>query len=206
MTKANKEKKTEEVILEAAKNIFQQKGMAGARMQEIADKAGINKAMLHYYYRSKQKLFEAVFKSAVRLMAPKIVNILTTEEHLFDKIRRFTNEYISFLQKHSFMPLFIINELNRNPNLLKEIFADKMDVQVKQNLINQINTMVDNKEIRPINPDQLLLDIMSLSAFPIIGKPLLKNILQKEDKAYKQLIKERKTYVAEFIINAIKKI
>ena len=203
MTKV-KEQNTETIILEAAKEVFQHKGMAGARMQEIADKAGINKAMLHYYFRSKDKLFLAVFKFVVQLRAPKVLEVLTNNEHLFDKIRQFTKEYISFLQKHSFMPLFVISELNRNPDLLKEIFANKIDNQTEQCLINQINDLVAKGKIRPIKPEQLLLDIMSLCVFPVIGKPLLKNILQKDDKSYTKLIKERQTYVAEFVINAIK--
>jgi AcrR family transcriptional regulator len=195
---------TEELILDAAKDIFQHKGMDGARMQEIADKAGINKAMLHYYYRSKQKLFEAVFKSAINLMAPKIADIINTEEHLFDKIKNFTNKYIGFISKHSYIPLFIINELNRNPELLKDVFKNRNDNQIEQKLVNQINELVEKGEIRPINPEQLLLDIMSLSIFPVVGQSLLKTLLQKDDKEYKKLIKQRKTCVAEFVINSIK--
>lgn len=203
MTK-NKEHSTEELILEAAKDIFQHKGMDGARMQEIADKAGINKAMLHYYYRSKQKLFEAVFKSAISLMAPKIVKIISTDEHLFVKIKNFTNKYIGFISKHNYIPLFIINELNRNPDLLNEVFKNRIDNDLEQKLVKQIEDLVEKGEIRPVKPEQLLLDIMSLSIFPVVGKSLLKTILDKSDKEYKSLIKERKTYVSEFIINAIK--
>ena len=77
MTKQKENK--EALILSVATSIFQQKGMDGTRMQEIADKAGINKAMFHYYYRSKQKLFEAVFSSAINLMTPKIIAIINTD-------------------------------------------------------------------------------------------------------------------------------
>ena len=195
---------TEELILDAAKDVFQHKGMDGARMQEIADKAGINKAMLHYYYRSKQKLFEAVFKSAINMMSPKIIEIINTDDHLFTKIENFTDKYIGFIGKHSYIPLFIINELNRNPKLLKKAIGNKTGNQIEQKLINQIKDLVEKGEIRPINPEQLLLDIMSLSIFPVVGQPLLKTILQKDDKEYKKLIKQRKTCVSEFIINSIK--
>ncbi len=203
MTKV-KEQNTETIILEAAKEVFQHKGMAGARMQEIADKAGINKAMLHYYYRSKDKLFSAVFKSAVNFMLPKIIKIINTDDHLFIKIENFTNKYINFISKHSYIPLFIINELNRNPDLLKDVFKERGKNNIEQKLVTQINDLVAKGEIRPINPEQLLLHIMSLSIFPVIGKPLLKNILQTDDKAYQKLIKDRQTCVAEFVINAIK--
>ena len=83
--KKTKDENTEEQILEAAKSVFQSKGMDGARMQEIADKAGINKAMLHYYYRSKQLLFEAVFNNAFSLLAPQLNAILNDDSSIEDK-------------------------------------------------------------------------------------------------------------------------
>lgn len=203
MTKSVKHK-TEDVILDAAKEVFQNKGMDGARMQEIADKAGINKAMLHYYYRSKQKLFEAVFKSAVNLMAPKVIKVINTEEHLFDKIRNFTKEYISFISKHSYIPLFIINELRRNPKVLKTVLDTNFDLLVRAKLQREIDTMIANKEIKNIDAEQLFLDVVSLCVFPVISKPLMATILDKTNKEYNEIINQRKTYVADFIINAIK--
>jgi len=160
--------------------------------------------MLHYYYRSKQKLFEAVFKSAINLMAPKIIKIIETDEHLFDKIRNFTDKYITFISKHSFIPAFIIQELNRNPDMIEDIIISKFENSVKEKLVAQIEELIDKGEIRPIKPEQLLVNIVSLSIFPFIAKPLLSAVLQKDEKQYKQLINERKTHVAEFVINAIK--
>lgn len=116
---------TEAEILEAAKSVFQQKGMSGSGMQEIADKTGINKAMLHYYYRSKQMFFEAVFKNAFKLLAPQLKKILDEDSDLFDKIRDFTNSYISFVIKHPYLPNFIIQELNKNPDFIERLRADK---------------------------------------------------------------------------------
>ena len=199
-----KENNTEEVILNAATTVFQKKGMDGTRMQEIADKAGINKAMLHYYYRSKQKLFEAVFKSAINLMAPKVIKIMETDEPLFDKIRNFTDKYITFISKHSFIPTFIIQELNRNPAMIKDVFVSKFDNSVKLKLVTQIEELIKKGEIRSIKPEQLLVNIISLSVFPFIAKPLLSAVLQKDEKAYKAFLEDRKTHVAEFVINAIK--
>ncbi|HHB51740.1 MAG TPA: TetR/AcrR family transcriptional regulator [Saprospiraceae bacterium] len=194
---------TEQKILEAATNVFQTKGMDGARMQEIADKAGINKAMLHYYYRSKQKLFEAVFKTAIAIMAPKLREIINKEEPLFDKIRNFTNGYISLINQHSYLPTFIIQELNRNPNILKDTFNKEFGNGFMK-MRAQIEQMVKNGEIRPIAPEQLIMNVISMSIFPFVAKPILKSVLQKEDKDYQQLLEARKTHVADFIINAIK--
>ena len=76
-------------ILNAAKKVFQKKGMDGARMQEIADEAGINKALLHYYYRSKQQLFEAVFKFAFNLLAPQLNQILNDDSSIENQNKEF---------------------------------------------------------------------------------------------------------------------
>jgi AcrR family transcriptional regulator len=114
-TTGHKENSTEELILKAAKLVFTRKGMAGARMQEIADEAGINKALLHYYYRSKNNLFNAVFIDLLGDIQEKFLSILNSDMELFDKIRFFFAGYTEFLQKNSFLPGFIINEINQDP-------------------------------------------------------------------------------------------
>ena len=116
---------TETEILNAAKEVFQQKGMAGTRMQEIADKANINKALLHYYYRNKQLLFEAVFQSAFKLLAPQLHKILNDDSDLFEKIKNFTENYVSFVIKHPYLPNFVIQELSKNPEFVQKLRADK---------------------------------------------------------------------------------
>ena len=106
---------TEELILAAAQAVFLEKGLAGARMQEIADRAGINKALLHYYFRSKEKLSVLIINRAVGELLPRLMTILETDYDLFEKIRQLAREYVTFLSHNSFLPLFIVNEANRNP-------------------------------------------------------------------------------------------
>lgn len=194
---------TEKNILDAATDVFQTKGMDGARMQEIADKANINKSMLHYYYRSKQKLFEAVFKTAISIMAHKLREIIETEEPLFDKIRNFTDNYIGFISKHAYLPTFIIQELNRNPEILQETFVKQFGNSFDK-MKTTINEMVEKGEIRPIKPEHLLMNVIAMSIFPFVAKPILKSVLQKDEKEYQILLEERKTHVADFVINSIK--
>lgn len=201
--KKEKEATTEQQILDAAKDVFQSKGMDGARMQEIADKAGINKAMLHYYYRNKQLLFEAVFKNAFSLLAPQLNIILNDDSSLEHKIKNFTFNYTDFMIKHPYLPNFIIQELNRNedfvlklkqntgfPNLEK--FKLKVDAEINEGLIS------------PIDAEQLFVNILALNIFPFLGKPLIKALANKHEKTYKEFIERRKTEVADFIINSIK--
>ncbi|GAB4155124.1 MAG: hypothetical protein Tsb0033_03920 [Winogradskyella sp.] len=203
MTK-HKDNKTEEQILKAAQKVFQAKGMDGARMQEIADKASINKAMLHYYYRSKQLLFEAVFKKAFALLAPQLNAILNDDSSLENKIKNFTYNYISFIIKHPYLPNFVIQELNRNPNFIEKIKMnvtfpniDKFKLQV-QNEVNAGN-------INPISAEQLLINILALNIFPFVASPLIKAFTNVDDKTFKTLLEARKKEVSDFIINAIKK-
>ena len=190
-------------ILNAAKEIFQKKGMAAARMQEIADEAGINKAMLHYYYRSKELLFEAVFKSAFSMLAPQLNEIINADTSIFDKIRNFSSNYIAFVIKHPYLPNFIIQELNRNPDFVKKLVAEKNFPNISK-FKQQVNEKVEEGIIKPIKAEQLFINIISLNIFPFIGAQLLKGFINVNDEAYKQLMEDRKAEVADFIINAIK--
>ena len=203
MTNKAKNTTTESDILSAAKRIFQRKGMTGSRMQEIADEAGINKALLHYYFRSKQLLFEAVFKKAFSMLAPQLNEVINADSSICEKIKNFTNNYISFVIKHPYIPNFIIQELNRNPEFVQKLLSEKHFPNINK-FRKQVNDRVAEGVIRPIKAEQLFINIMALNIFPFVGAPLIKGLVNVDDKGYKELMEERKTEVAEFIINAIK--
>lgn len=198
-----KTENTETEILIAAKEIFQQKGMAGARMQEIADKAKINKALLHYYYRSKQLLFEAVFKSAFSLLAPQLNKVLNDDSDLFEKIRMFTENYVSFVIKHPYLPNFVIQELNKNPEFVQKLRSEKNFPSIEKFKL-QVSDAINQGIIKPIEAEQLFINIISLNIFPFIGEPLLMALVNVDKESYNILLENRKTEVAEFIINSIK--
>ena len=198
-----KTENTETEILIAAKEIFQQKGMAGARMQEIADKAKINKALLHYYYRSKQLLFEAVFKSAFSLLAPQLNKVLNDDSDLFEKIRKFTENYVSFVIKHPYLPNFVIQELNKNPEFVQKLRSEKNFPSIEKFKL-QVSDAINQGIIKPIEADQLFINIISLNIFPFIGEPLLMALVNMDKESYNKILENRKTEVAEFIINSIK--
>ncbi|MAO47124.1 MAG: TetR family transcriptional regulator [Aequorivita sp.] len=204
MAKTNKNQDTEGQILNAAKNVFQKKGMDGARMQEIADAAGINKAMLHYYYRSKQLLFEAVFSNAFSLLAPQLNKILNDDSSIEEKVKNFTSNYISFISKHPYLPNFIIQELNRNPKFFEKI-QKSAAFPTLEKFKSQVEEEVEKGILKPIDGEQLFINIISLNIFPFVATPLIKGFLKIDDKGFKQLMEQRKTAVSEFIINSIKK-
>lgn len=201
---------TENHILNVAQEVFVKKGLDGTRMQEIANKAGINKSLLHYYYRTKQKLFEKVFKVAFKHFFPIVKANLTSDVPLFEKIEIFVENYYNILQKNPYIPAFVIHELNRNSTnvseLFKSIFQDnnlEVDFMFVE-LDRQIQAEVDKGKIIAIESRQLIVNILSLCIFPFVAKPIIKGILLENDEAkYKLFIEERKKVVSQFIINAI---
>ena len=196
---------TEKKILEAAKEVFQQKGMDGARMQEIANAAGINKAMLHYYFRSKQLLFEAVFKNAFSLLSPQLNKVLNDDSSIEEKVKSFTHNYISFMKKHPYLPNFIIQESNRNPAFF-EMIQDSKGFPSLDKFKKQVAQEVEEGILRPIDGEQLFVTIVSLNIFPFVAKPLIRGFMKLGVDDFEQLMEQRKTFVSEFIINSIKKL
>lgn len=197
------DKNSEARILEAAKQEFHLKGYEGARMQVIADKAGINKAMLHYYYKTKDKLFEAVFKAAISKIFPVLEVILNEDVPLFDKIRKFVSTYLGIIMQNKYIPLFIIHELITNPEKLARIIKK---IKPDRNIIfeNNVKLAIKNNEIYPIDSRQLFVNMVSLCVFPVIAEPIIKTVLGMNDAAFKQFLENRKKEAAEFIINSIK--
>jgi TetR/AcrR family transcriptional regulator len=195
---------TEEKILEAAKEVFIEKGNDGTRMQEIADRAGINKSLLHYYYRSKEKLLGAVFRFAFSHFAPNIINIVKdTNDDIFTLIRKFVSVYMDIVMKNPFIPMFILNEVrNKNTVFVNVIKSAGINPQAFR---DRINKEIESGKIKPIDPNQLIINVIGMCIFPIIGRPIIQVILFDDDKKeYDKFLESRKTEVADFIINSIK--
>lgn len=195
---------TEEKIFNAARIVFQKKGYAGARMQEIADEAGINKAMLHYCFKNKQLLFEAVFMNAFGQLAPQINEIFSSNDSVFDKIRKFTQSYISFVIQNPYLPQFVIQEMNNNPEFVMSFLKNENRPNPTL-MIAQIEKEIADGIIKPINPKQLLMNIVSLTVFPFAAQMMVKGMLQISDAEFNQMMEDRKTSIAEQIINSIKR-
>jgi TetR/AcrR family transcriptional regulator len=195
---------TEEKIFNAARIVFQKKGFAGARMQEIADEAGINKSMLHYCFKNKQLLFEAVLMNAFSQLAPQINEIFNSDETVFEKIRKFTNSYISFVLINPYLPPFVIQEMNNNPEFVMTILNHKNRPNPTP-LLTQIEKEIADGIIKPIHPKQLLLDIFSMTVFPFAAKMMVRGIIQLSETEFNEMMEKRKTSIAETIINSIKK-
>ncbi len=195
---------TEWRILEAAKKVFVLKGKDGARMQEIADTAGINKSLLHYYYRSKEKLFHAVFRFAISVSAPKMFEIFSSGANSFNAIEVFISEYMDLLKKHPFIPMFILGEVSKKETHFVIDVIKNSGVNV-DGFCRLIEHDIENGLLRKnINPKELLVNIISLCVFPVIGRPLLGVIIFDNDTAkYDAFLNDRKRQVTDLIIHSI---
>lgn len=205
MKKQKKDKSAEHKILEAARKVFISKGMYGARMQDIADEAGINKALLHYYFKNKEMLFEEIFIEATGQLFPKLNHIFSSDETLFVKIEQFCAEYISVMSENPYLPLFVLNEINQDPiYFMKKIWKgdQKPDPTI---FLKQIEAEVKKGKIKPISPVQLLMNLVSMTIFPFVGKPMFQMNMALDEWQYRQIMEERKKEIPKFIIDSIRK-
>lgn len=196
---------TEQKILVAAKKVFVSKGMAGARMQDIADEAGINKALLHYYFRSKEKLFEVIFMEAAHKLFPKINSIFEADTPLFEKISQFCEEYIPVIMENQYLPLFVLNEINKEPARFLSKVWSKENLPRPQKFLEQIEREIKRGTIKKINPLHLLMNLISLSIFPFVAKAMFQYTLGLNEIQYRGIMEERKKTIPAFIIDSIKK-
>ena len=193
---------TEILILDAARKVFLDNGFDGSTMQKIATVAGINKALLHYYFRSKDKLFEAVFFEAFAKMVPNLFKIFTADIPFTDKIRGLVNTYINALQEYPQIPQFILHELHRNPGRIIELMhSTGLDPEIVMNIIR---SELKKGNLVEIEPQQLMVNMLAMCIFPFAARPLIQGFIFNNDaSAFDAFLEKRKTEVADFIIKAI---
>lgn len=197
-----KKDNTEEKILVAAQNVFIQKGMDGARMQEIANEAGINKALLHYYFRTKQKLFEAIFKNVFSKILPNLMGMVHSDLPFEEKLGNFIKSYVELLLRNPFLPTFILKEMNREPEFLARII--RSSGIAPSEIFSMLKKEMDAGNIRQMDPRDIMVNVLGLSIFPIAAGPLLNIMFFENDKQeYERFIQKRKETVKTFILNSI---
>jgi TetR/AcrR family transcriptional regulator len=198
------DKLTEERIFEAATEVFEEKGLYGTRMQDIANHAGINKSLLHYYFRTKDHLFNAVFEKLAAKMFRKFAPVFEKDLSLEEKIKFFFRQHIEFMQENPRLPLFILNEINRNParirKLLKNFDFSKFWVTLEEQHKEEFKKYNITLEVIP----QIMTTIAAMSVFPIAARPILEGIFENFDIKFDTYIEERKVFAAEFVIGALK--
>lgn len=179
-----------------ARVIFQRKGLSGARMQEIADAVGINKAMLHYYFESKERLFAAIFEEAATMLFAVINRVLEADLTLADKLQTFVNEYLDVLLAHPHIPVFVLAEAHQNPERAHQL-ASTLRLE---RFTAQIEGEVRAGRIRPTDSQRVLLDLLSLCVFPFAARPMMHGLFGLNDEGFKEMINRRKIEIPHLLM------
>ena len=198
---------TESRILQAAENEFFEKGYAGARTASIAEAAGVTHAMLHYYFRTKDKLFERIVSEKISILGNIIISAIGDEDlTLEDRIRQGIERHFDFIAANRDLPKFIVNEVLTRPDVVEMM---KCNIQkIVNNLLNSLQHEIDAYAAkglcRQVNARMLLIDIVSLNVFPFMAAPIVLGAIGDSYNSYDEFLALRKTENVETILNKLK--
>lgn len=198
-------------ILEAARRVFTRHGTAGARMQQIAAEAGVNQALIHYYFRTKAQLAERVFLEAIGKLAQGLAPAMASGNSIEQLIERFVHGYIDGLRESPFVPSYVLSETYHYPERL-EILVQRaigtVPSTIGKRALARVTQLVDEAvaagTMRPMTPRQLLVSVLALVVFPFAGRPVLMTILGMDERAFDRFLTERRAELPGFILNAIR--
>ncbi len=199
--------KAEEQILEAAYTVILRRGKAGARMQEIADEAGVNKALLHYYFRSKDKIYTAILGKVIREVLGTLLRKIDFNTPIEEFVRGFVSGHINAIKQNQRMFQFFLAEIWLNPEevipTFREVISDS-----RGNLLelfnNRIQLAIEEKEIRPVDPRHLLINVLSLDVFYFLGTPIFTAVMEMNEAQVKEMSEERAARVVDFVWESIR--
>lgn len=192
---------TEEKIIKAAQNVFVRKGYSGTKTRDIAEEAGINIASLHYYYRSKDKLFELVIGEALNRFSSGMDKILGSDLPLEEKVRSFVDKYITFFKQNPYIPMFIMSEALTNPERMSEMLDRQKAID---KLASQFNRLVEQGAIRKMHHAQFMMNLIGLTAFPFVSRPILMKKAGVNEAEFEDLLEERKEMIPDMIFSYLK--
>lgn len=198
-----KNKNTERKIFDAATELFLEKGVDRTSVREIAAKANINLALMNYYFRSKENLFEAVFSVLIKKNTANLVKILNSDLPIFDKIQQYVSAYIDIMAANPLLVSFVMSIIHRNPDTIMHV-KNISNLYSTDNFIKQLKTEASMGNIRNIEPSHFFVDMISLILFPFAIKSLIidKNRFNATD--YSNFISSRKEWVADTLIRALR--
>jgi AcrR family transcriptional regulator len=208
---SQRDESTEQRILDAAHRVFIRSGTAGARTQEIAKEAGVNSALLHYYFRTKERLAEAVFTRAAGQLLPAVIRILASDAPLDDKVERVVETELEHLAKAPYLPGYILSELAHHPDRAGQLVSAvtgmvpaEIGMRVSGVLRAQIDERVRAGRMHPIAPDQFIVNLLSMCVFPFAARPMLMALLGFDQAGFDRFIDRRRTELAPFFLRALR--
>lgn len=195
---------TQDRIKIAATKVFTTKGLDGARMQDIADEAQINKAMLHYYFRSKDHLFKIIFEEKALKIFSSISSLALESVPIEERISIFISNQIDLISQFPVMPLFVMNEGRKNPKLIEDLFKNVPIAHALKMVQDALDHEAKIGNIRHISVQELMLNLMSLTVYPFVAEPALKHVFSLTDDDFKNIMIKRKKIINTLIINDLK--
>ena len=192
------EASTEERIKEAARKLFTQNGFAATRTRDIAEEAGINLALLNYYFRSKQKLFDLIMMENFRqFLGGMVVNFQDESLSMEERIGKVVNAYIDFLTEFPDLPMFILNEIRGNPSKLVAKINEEVGPARSQFFKQLTDAKKEGKTT--LDPFHFVANLVGLTVFPFVGRPLLQRVTNATDEQFKAYMEERRKLVPMWI-------
>ncbi|MEP2024845.1 MAG: TetR family transcriptional regulator [Reichenbachiella sp.] len=189
--------KAEDKIKEAARSLFIEKGYEATRTRDIAEKSGINLALLNYYFKSKSQLFEMIMLETFQHFMKGVLSTLNDPNtSLTEKLEQFVDSYIDMLMSQPNLPYFIIGELKNKPGHLLEI------IQQKETILQSVFFQQLRAKMPDTSPQasmQILVNLTSLTIFPFLAKPMIKGISHMSDPEFKKMMLERKKLIPKWI-------
>ncbi|MBE6336775.1 MAG: TetR/AcrR family transcriptional regulator [Lentimicrobiaceae bacterium] len=194
----------EEKIIEVAKALFIEKGYAETSMSEIAAKAGINRPGLHYYFRTKDKMFEAVFGDILLSIVPKIFDIISQKDmNIERRIEEMIDTYYALFIDNPKLPMFMMREINRDANLLIKT-ATQLNIHEKfRHSLDTIEQEMKEGKLKQVPIRFMFYNISSLLTIPFLTQDLTYSILLEEGETFEDMLKEWKPYIIKQLLNLI---
>jgi TetR/AcrR family transcriptional regulator len=194
---------TEEKIKKTALPLFLERGFERTSIREIASKAKINIALLNYYFRSKENLFDSIFSGLLGKHTPVLQDILDTELPLEEKIKMYVDKYIDMLLENPKLTYFVLSVLNRNPNKIIKMKMFRSLYQT-ENFSIQFAEEKSKGNIRDVDITQFYLNMLSLITFPFTVKTALMEKNQMSEAAFRDFMNDRKKIITEILIQSLK--
>ena len=212
---ADRDGETEQRILDAARTVFIRSGTAGARMQEIAEEAGVNQALIHYYFRSKEGLSQAVFREAAGKMFPAILSTLASDLSIDKKIDGLVETYLDTMSRTPFLPGYILSELHYHPERMTQLLGNITGTPAGGHLPDTVRPVFEKLDrqlaeearagrMRKISSQQFVVNLLSLCIFPFAARPMLRTVFAMDDEGFSRFIKQRRKELPEYIRNAMR--
>jgi AcrR family transcriptional regulator len=198
------DRETRERILDAAHAVFLRKGTANSRTQEIADEAGVNKALVHYYFGTKSALADAIFERALGTLMPRIFGILADPlRSLEQKVPEIVREQLDFHSEHPYLAGYLVSEMHAEPERGRRLFGRPGGVPLEV-LRRQLREATRDGVIRPISAEQFVVNLMALLVFPFAVRPALGPLLGLDPSRWPAFLEERRRLLPDFFLAGLR--